>query len=48
MWLLIVVFGDVFCSRDLVGSRRRSRVILVIECHLAVFVYLIARGHKMR
>jgi hypothetical protein len=47
-WLLIVVFGDIFRSRDLGGLAKALWVIFVIVVpYLGVFVYLIARGHKM-
>jgi Short C-terminal domain/Phospholipase_D-nuclease N-terminal len=48
IWLLIVVFGDIFRSRDLGGWAKTLWVIFVIVLpYLGVFVYLIARGHKM-
>jgi Short C-terminal domain/Phospholipase_D-nuclease N-terminal len=48
IWLLIVVFGDIFRSRDLGGFAKALWVIFVIVVpYLGVFVYLIARGHKM-
>src|SRR6476659_4414737 len=48
IWLLIVVFGDIFRSRDLGGFAKAIWVIFVIIVpYLGVFVYLIARGHKM-
>jgi putative oligomerization/nucleic acid binding protein/phospholipase D-like protein len=48
IWLLIVVFGDIFRSRDLGGLAKALWVIFVIVLpFLGVFVYLIARGHKM-
>jgi ABC-type Fe3+ transport system permease subunit len=48
LWLLIVVFGDIFRSRDLGGVAKALWVIFVIVVpYLGVFVYLIARGHKM-
>src|SRR6476660_8946952 len=48
IWLLIVVFGDIFRSRDLGGLAKALWVIFVIVVpYLGVFVYLIARGHKM-
>ena len=47
-WLLIVVFGDIFRSRDLGGLAKALWVIFVVVVpYLGVFVYLIARGHKM-
>jgi hypothetical protein len=48
IWLLIIVFGDIFRSRDLGGWGKALWVIFVIVFpYLGVFVYLIARGHKM-
>jgi hypothetical protein len=48
IWLLIVVFGDIFRSRDLSGWAKALWTIFVIVLpYLGVFVYLIARGHKM-
>jgi hypothetical protein len=49
IWLLIVVFGDIFRSRDLSGWAKALWIIFVIILpYLGVFVYLIARGHKMQ
>ena len=48
IWLLITVFGDIFRSHDLGGFAKALWVIFVIVVpYLGVFVYLIARGHKM-
>jgi hypothetical protein len=48
IWLLIVVFADIFRSRDLSGWAKALWVIFVVVLpYLGVFVYLIARGHKM-
>ena len=48
IWLLIIVFGDIFRSHDLGGLAKTLWVIFVILVpYLGVFVYLIARGHKM-
>jgi Short C-terminal domain/Phospholipase_D-nuclease N-terminal len=48
IWLLIVVFGDIFRSHDLGGFAKALWVIFVIVVpYFGVFVYLIARGHKM-
>ena len=48
IWLLIGVFADIFVSRDLGGWAKALWVIFVILVpYLGVFVYLIARGHKM-
>jgi Phospholipase_D-nuclease N-terminal/Short C-terminal domain len=48
IWLLIVVFGDIFRSHDMGGLAKTLWVLFVILVpYLGVFVYLIARGHKM-
>ena len=48
IWLLIAVFTDLFRSRDLGGGSKALWAIFVIVLpYLGVFVYLIARGHKM-
>ena len=48
IWLLIMVFADIFRSHDLSGVAKAIWVIFVILVpYLGVFVYLIARGHKM-
>ena len=48
IWLLIVVFSDIFRSDDLGGLAKALWVIFVIVVpYLGVFVYLIARGRKM-
>ncbi len=47
-WLLVVVFSDIFRSRDLGGFAKAIWVIFVIVLpFLGIFVYLIARGGKM-
>jgi hypothetical protein len=47
-WLLIVVFGDIFRSRDLSGWAKMLWVLFVIILpFLGIFVYLIVRGGKM-
>ena len=49
IWMLITVFGDIFHSRDLSGWGKALWSIFVIFLpYLGVFVYLIARGHKMQ
>ena len=49
IWLLIIVFGDIFRSHDLGGWAKALWVIgIIIFPYLGVFVYLIARGHKMQ
>jgi multidrug resistance efflux pump len=48
IWLLIIVFSDIFRSHDLSGWAKALWVIFVILVpYLGVFVYLIARGHKL-
>jgi len=48
IWLLILVFSDIFRSPDLSGWAKAIWTIFVIVLpYLGVFVYLIARGHKM-
>jgi hypothetical protein len=48
IWLLIAVFSDIFRSHDLGGFAKAIWVLFVIFIpYLGVFVYLIARGHKM-
>jgi hypothetical protein len=48
IWLLVVVFSDIFRSHDMGGFAKFLWVIFVIFMpYLGVFVYLIARGHKM-
>ncbi len=49
IWLLIVVFSDIFRSHDLGGGAKALWVIFVIVLpFLGIFVYLIARGGKMQ
>ena len=48
IWLLIVVFTDIFRSHDIGGFAKALWVLFVIFLPLlGVFVYLIARGGKM-
>jgi divalent metal cation (Fe/Co/Zn/Cd) transporter len=48
IWLLIMVFSDIFRSHDLSGGVKAIWVIFVIIMpYLGVFVYLLARGGKM-
>jgi hypothetical protein len=48
IWLLIIVFSDIFRSPDLGGwGKALWTIFVVILPYLGVFVYLIARGHKM-
>ena len=49
IWLLIVVFGDIFRSHDLSGwGKALWTIFVIIIPFLGVFVYLIARGGKMQ
>ncbi len=49
IYLLIMVFADIFRSHDLGGIAKALWIIFVILVpYLGVFVYLIARGHKMQ
>jgi len=49
IWLLIIVFSDIFRSHDLSGWAKALWIIFVIVLpYLGVFVYLIARGRKMQ
>src|SRR5271165_1607583 len=49
IWLLIMVFMDIFRSHDMGGGAKALWVIFVIILpFLGVFVYLIARGGKMQ
>lgn len=47
-WLLIVIFSDIFRSRDLSGwGKALWTIFVVVLPYLGVLVYVIARGHKM-
>jgi hypothetical protein len=49
IWLLIVVFADVFRSHDLSGwGKALWTIFIIVVPYLGVFVYLIARGKKMQ
>ena len=49
IWLLIVIFGDIFRSDDLSGwGKALWSLFIIFLPYLGVFVYLIARGHKMQ
>ena len=49
IWLLIVIFADIFRSHDIGGFAKALWVIFIIILpFLGVFVYLIARGGKMQ
>jgi hypothetical protein len=48
IWLLILVFSDIFRSHDLSGVAKFLWIFFVILLpYLGVFLYLIIRGHKM-
>jgi hypothetical protein len=48
IWMLIVVFTDIFRSQDLSGwGKALWTFFVLIIPYLGVLVYLIARGHKM-
>ena len=48
IWLLIVVFSDLFRSHDLSGWAKAAWVIgIIILPYLGVLLYLIVRGSKM-
>ena len=48
IWLLIVVFGDLFRSHDLSGWAKAAWVIgIIVLPYFGVLIYLIARGGKM-
>jgi hypothetical protein len=48
IWLLIIVFADIFRSHDLGGWGKALWTIgIIILPFLGVFIYLIARGNKM-
>jgi ABC-type multidrug transport system fused ATPase/permease subunit len=47
-WLLIMIFGDIFRSRDMGGGAKAFWVIFIIVFpFLGILIYLIARGGKM-
>ena len=49
IWLLIIVFGDIFRSHDLSGwGKALWTIFVVLVPWLGVLVYLIARGGKMQ
>ena len=48
IWLLIMVFGDIFRSHDIGGFAKALWVLFVIIVPLfGLLIYLIARGHGM-
>jgi hypothetical protein len=49
IWLLVMIFSDIFRSHDLSGWAKALWTIFVIVLpFLGILVYLIARGHKMQ
>ena len=47
-WLLITVFADLFADKDeSTGKKVLWTLFVIFMPYLGVFVYLIARGHKM-
>ena len=47
-WLLVIIFGDIFRSKDMSGGMKAVWVLFVIILpFLGILVYLIARGGKM-
>jgi hypothetical protein len=48
IWMLIAVFSDIFRSPDLSGwGKALWSIFIIVVPYLGVFVYLIARGHRM-
>ena len=48
VYLLIIIFSDVFRSKDLSGIAKFLWVLFVfVAPYIGVFAYLIIRGHKM-
>jgi hypothetical protein len=48
IWLLVMIFADIFRSKDLSGwSKALWTIFVIVLPFLGIFVYLIARGHKM-
>ena len=49
IWLLFIVFGDIFRSKDLSGvAKALWTIFVIIVPYLGVFIYVIARGGKMQ
>jgi hypothetical protein len=49
IWILITVIADIFRSHDLSGWLKALWLLFVIFLpYLGVFIYLIARGHRMQ
>ena len=48
IWTVILVFSDIFRSRDLGGwSKALWTLFVLLLPYLGVFMYLIVRGHKI-
>ncbi len=48
IWLLIMVFADIFRSHDMGGWAKALWILFVVVVpYIGVLVYFIARGHKM-
>jgi hypothetical protein len=48
IWLLIVVLGDLFRSRDMGGwGKALWAMLLIFVPYLGVFLYIVVRGHKL-
>jgi hypothetical protein len=48
IWLLIIIFGDIFRSRDIGGfAKALWTIFVVVVPFVGVLVYLIARGGSM-
>lgn len=48
IWLLVMIFTDIFRSQDLSGwGKALWTIFVVVLPYLGVLVYLIARGRKM-
>src|SRR4051795_12770470 len=48
IWMMVVIFGDIFRSDDLSGwGKALWSIFIIVLPFLGVFVYLIARGNKM-
>ena len=47
-WLLVIIFGDIFRSKDMGGGAKALWVLFVIVLpFLGILIYLIARGGSM-
>jgi len=47
-WLLVIIFGDIFRSKDLSGGAKAAWVIFVILLpFIGILMYLIVRGGSM-